>query len=57
MASKWIIVKSKVKELTTQYSVSEDFYETLNEKVKQTIKDAIKRAEANKRKTVMGRDI
>lgn len=57
MASKWIIVKSKVKELTAQYSVSEDFYETLNEKVKQIIKDAIKRAEANKRKTVMGRDI
>ncbi|GIU69448.1 MAG: hypothetical protein KatS3mg002_0684 [Candidatus Woesearchaeota archaeon] len=57
MASKWIIVKSKIKEITGQYNVSADFTEALNEKVKQIIKDAVKRAEANNRKTVMGRDI
>ncbi len=57
MASDWIIVKSKIKELTGQYNVSGDFSTVLNEKVKQMVKDAVKRAETNNRKTVMGRDL
>ncbi len=57
MGSDWIIVKSKIKEIAGQYNVSGDFPEVLNEKVKQMVQDAIKRAEANNRKTVMGRDI
>ena len=57
MVSDWIIVKSKIKELVGQYNVSGDFSDVLNEKVKQMIKDAVKRAEANGRKTVMGRDL
>jgi len=57
MGSEWIIVKSKIKEIAGQYNVSADFPEVLNEKVKQMVRDAIKRAEANNRKTIMGRDI
>jgi len=57
MVSDWIIVKSKIKELVGQYNVSGDFSEVLNEKVKQMIHDAVKRADANSRKTVMGRDL
>jgi histone H3/H4 len=57
MGSDWIVVKSKIKELTGIYSVSGDFAETLNAKVKQMVHDAVKRAEANSRKTVMSRDL
>ncbi|MFA5796908.1 MAG: DUF1931 domain-containing protein [Candidatus Woesearchaeota archaeon] len=52
-----IIVKSKIKELVGNYSVSSDFADVLNEKVKVMVHDAVKRAEANSRKTVMGRDL
>ncbi len=52
-----IIVKSKIKELAGDYSVSSDFADVLNAKVKQLVQDAIKRAEANNRKTIMGRDL
>jgi len=57
MTSEWVIVKSKIKEMVGTYNVSADFSEELNKKVKQMIQDAMKRAEANGRKTVMGRDI
>jgi histone H3/H4 len=57
MASEWIVVKSKIKELTGDMSVSGDFSDVLNAKVKQLVLDAVKRAEANNRKTVMGRDL
>lgn len=57
MTSDWIVVKSKIKELVGDKSVSGDFPEVLNQKVKQMILDAVKRAEANARKTVMGRDL
>ena len=55
--NKWVIVKTKIKDMVGTVNVSEDFTEVLNEKVKQMIKDAIKRAEANGRKTIMGRDL
>ncbi len=57
MSSDWIVVKSKVKEITGAINVSADFYDTLNSKVKQMVHDSIKRAEANGRKTIMGRDL
>jgi histone H3/H4 len=57
MTSDWVIVKTKIKELAGTYSVSADFGDELNKKVKQMIQDAVKRAEANGRKTVMARDI
>jgi len=55
--NEWVIVKTKIKEMVGTYSVSADFSEELNKKVKQMIQDAVKRAEANGRRTVMGRDI
>ena len=57
MTSDWVIVKSKIKEMVGTYNVSADFTDTLNAKVKQMITDSMKRAEANGRKTVMGRDL
>ncbi|MGV8171355.1 MAG: DUF1931 domain-containing protein [Candidatus Woesearchaeota archaeon] len=57
MTSDWVIVKTKIREMVGTYSVSVDFGEELNKKVKQIIQDAVKRAEANGRKTVMARDI
>jgi histone H3/H4 len=57
MGNEWIIVKSKVKEITGAYNVSVDFHDALNHKVKEMVKEAMKRAEANQRKTVMARDL
>jgi histone H3/H4 len=55
--NEWIIVKTKIREMVGTYSVSSDFTEELNNKVKKMIEDAMKRAEANGRKTVMARDL
>jgi len=52
-----IVVKAKIKELTGEYNVAGDFSETLNVKVEQLVKDAVGRAEANGRKTVMAKDL
>ncbi|RJQ16916.1 DUF1931 domain-containing protein [Candidatus Woesearchaeota archaeon] len=52
-----VIVKAKIKELAQGYNVAGDFADALDEKAKQLIKDAIKRAEANGRKTVMAKDL
>lgn len=52
-----IVIKAKIKEYTQGYSVSTDFVEMLNEKVKKLIEEAIVRAEANGRRTVMGKDV
>lgn len=55
--SETIIVKAKLKELVKGYNVSGDFAEALDGKVRGLIQDAMKRAEANNRKTVMSKDI
>lgn len=52
-----IVVKSQVKEVIRSYNISGDFVDVLDKKVKRLIEDAVERAEANGRKTVMGRDI
>jgi histone H3/H4 len=52
-----IVVKAKIKELTGDYNVAGDFADALNKKVEQMVKDAVTRAEANGRKTVMPKDI
>lgn len=57
MSTDHIVVKAKIKELVGDYQVSADFVDALNAKTLQIIEDAKKRAEANGRKTVMGRDI
>ncbi len=52
-----IIVKTKIRELAQGYNVSSDFADALDEKAKQIIRDAIRRAEANGRKTIMSKDL
>ncbi|PLW80483.1 DUF1931 domain-containing protein [Candidatus Woesearchaeota archaeon] len=57
MSSDLIVIKAKIKEMTDNYSVSSDFVDVLNEKVKRLIEDAMVRAESNGRRTVMGKDL
>jgi len=52
-----LVVKAKIKEYTGEYNVAGDFAETLHTKVEGLIKEAVKRAEANGRKTVMAKDL
>jgi len=57
-----LVVKAKVKDYADQVaservSVSSDFADALNEKVQELIKDAVKRARANNRKTIMAKDL
>ena len=56
-----MIVKSQVREHAKfdgkDLSVSEEFYSALEEKVKNLIGDASKRAKLNSRNTVMARDL
>lgn len=59
--TKSIIVKSQVKELakidSKPLSVSEEFYRALEEKNRQLIQEACKRAKQNSRNTIMARDL
>ncbi len=59
--AKSVIVKSQVKELakidSKPLSVSEEFYKALEEKNKQLISEACKRAKLNSRNTIMARDL
>lgn len=59
--TKSIIVKSQVKEYAKldnkPLSVAEEFYKELEEKNKQMIANACKRAKLNGRNTVMARDL
>ncbi len=52
-----VIVHSRIKELVGELSVSKDFYEALEKKVADIITTATERAKANKRRTVMGKDV
>ena len=59
--TKSVIVKSQVKELakieSKPLSVAEEFYSALEEKNRQLIADACKRAKLNNRNTIMARDL
>lgn len=52
-----IINKSDLKRLMGDFKTAEEFYPSLNKKVEEIVRDAIKRAKANQRRTVMARDI
>jgi len=52
-----LIVRARMKELTQGMSVSADFADELDIKVKELIEQAMKRAKKNNRNTVMARDI
>lgn len=57
MSNGSIVIRTKIKEMTENYSVSSNFAEVLDEKVRQIIKDAMRRAEANGRRTIMSKDL
>lgn len=52
-----IVVKAKIKDLVGNYNVAGDFAEALDAKAKAMITEALKRAEANNRRTVMAKDL
>ena len=52
-----LIVRSNIKNVVVDYNVSGDFPDALNEKVRKIITEAVARAEANGRRTVMAKDI
>ena len=52
-----LIVKAKIKETVGEANVASDFAEALDKKVEQLIKDAVERAKANNRRTVMAKDL
>lgn len=52
-----VIVKAKIKENVGDVNVASDFVEVLDAEVKSLIRKAVKRAEGNNRKTVMGKDL
>ncbi len=51
------IVKAKIKELAGDFNIAGDFSDALNDKVKILIQEAIDRAKANGRRTLMSKDI
>ena len=55
-----LVVRSQVKNYAKvddkTLNITEDFYEELNKKVVRLIEEASKRAKANNRTTLMGRD-
>lgn len=59
--TKSLIVRSQIKEFAKidnkPLNVSADFYEALNEKVKNIVAESCKRAKLNSRNTVMGKDV
>ena len=52
-----LVVKAKIKDVAQGFNVAGNFAEALDEKVAALIKDAMARAEANKRKTLMRQDL
>ena len=52
-----IIVRSNIKNVIPEHNIAGDFADALNKKVKEVIKEAAKRADANSRKTVMAKDL
>ncbi len=57
-----LIVRTQIKEILKEANagvdqVAKDFPDKLEEKAKQLVLDAIQRAKANGRRTIMGRDL
>lgn len=52
-----LVVKSKIKDVVDGVNVSGDFAEALDVKVKELVANAVERAKANNRKTLMAKDL
>jgi len=63
MTKDCIIIKSKIREIVASTgtkevnNISEDVADALDKKAREMIKEGVKRAENNHRKTLYGRDI
>ncbi|PSP96447.1 DUF1931 domain-containing protein [Halobacteriales archaeon QS_5_70_17] len=52
-----LIVKAAVKDSLDDMNVASDFYDALDEEVRELLDDAARRAQENDRKTVQPRDL
>jgi len=52
-----LVVKAKLKDVCKGFNVAGDLAEALSAKVGAAVEDAVKRADSNGRKTVMGKDV
>ena len=52
-----LVVKAKIKDFCPGFNVAGELAEALSAKVSAAVDDAVKRADANGRKTVMGKDV
>ena len=52
-----LVVKAKLKEVCPGFNVAGDLAEAPSAKVQSAVEDAVKRADSNGRKTVMGKDV
>jgi len=52
-----LIVKSRIKEIAGDINVAGDVADALEKKAEQLLKDALDRAKANGRRTLMAKDI
>ena len=52
-----LVVKSKIKEVAKDSNVASDFADALNKIATDLVKAAVKRAEANGRKTIQSKDV
>jgi histone H3/H4 len=55
-----IVVRTQIKEIVKEEGVnniSEDFFDRLDKKVSEVIRESCKRAKENGRKTLMGKDV
>lgn len=55
--SELLVVRSKIKDVAKGMNVSGDLADALSKKVEELIKDAVRRADANGRKTVQSKDL
>lgn len=57
-----VVVRTQIKDIlkdsgTDVDNIASDFYDKLDEKVKQLILESVRRAKENGRKTLMGKDV
>lgn len=52
-----LVVRSKIKDVAKDMNVSGNFADALSVKTEQLVKDAIRRAQENKRRTIMAHDL
>lgn len=52
-----LIVKAAVKDALEDHNVAGDFYDALDDEVRELLQEAAERADANGRKTVQPRDL